>query len=55
MNAMLHTPFEPLAVSGETLTFDTTRLSDLKIAEMQRHTIAVIRELSVTTGRQATA
>ena len=55
MHAMLHAPFEPLAVSGETLTFDTSSLSDAEIGEMMRRTIAVIRELSVTTGRQATA
>ena len=55
MKAMLHTTIEPLAVSGETLTFDTTSLSDVKVAEMRRHTIAVTRELSVTTDRQAGA
>ena len=55
MKAMLHTPFEPLAVSGETLTFDTTSLSDVKVAEMRRHTITVTRELSVTADRPAGA
>lgn len=49
MHAMLHSPFESLTVSGETLHFDTTSLSDETIAEMQRQTMAVIDELSVTT------
>ena len=49
MHAMLHAPFESLTVSGETLYFDTSSLSDEAVAEMQRRTVAVIDELSVTT------
>ncbi len=47
MHAMLHSPFESLTVSGETLYFDTSRLSDEAMAEMQQRTVAVIDELSV--------
>ena len=46
MRAMLRTPLEPVAISGETLTFDTTHLSDAKIAEMQRQTMAAIRRVA---------
>ena len=53
MHAMLHTPFESLTVSGETLYFDTSSLSDAAVAEMQRWTVAVIDELSVTTDSQS--
>ncbi|MCY3913515.1 MAG: ATP-binding protein [Chloroflexi bacterium] len=49
MHAMLHSPFESLTVTGETLYFDTSRLSDEAIAEMQRRIVAVIDALSVTT------
>ncbi len=46
---MLHAPFESLTVAGETLYFDTSSLSDATIAEMRRHIVAVIDELSVAT------
>lgn len=49
MHAMLHTPFESLTVTGETLYFDTSSLSDTAVAEIQRQIVAVIDELSVTT------
>ncbi len=49
MHAMLHAPFESLTVTGETLYFDTSSLSEETIAEMQRRTVAVIDELSVPT------
>ena len=49
MHVMLHAPFESLTVSGETLNFDTSSLSEETIAEMQRRTVAVIDELSETT------
>lgn len=49
MHAMLHAPFESLTVSGETRYFDTSSLSDATIAEMRRHIVAVIDELSVAT------
>ena len=52
MHAMLHSPFESLTVSGETLDFDTSGLSDEMIAEMQRRTIAVIDALSAPTDSQ---
>ncbi len=55
MHAMLHSPFESLTVSGETLYFDTSSLSDATIAEMQRHVVAIIDELSVATDSQAGA
>ena len=55
MHAMLHAPFESLTVSGETLYFDTSSLSDAAIAEMQRRTVAVIDELSVTTDPRSGA
>ncbi|MCY4113671.1 MAG: ATP-binding protein [Chloroflexi bacterium] len=53
MHAMLHAPFESLTVSGETLYFDTSRLSGATIAEMQRQTIAVIDALSASTDSQS--
>ncbi len=53
MHEMLHSPFESLTVSGETLYFDTSRLSDATIAEIQRQTIAVIDELSVATDTRS--
>lgn len=49
MHAMLHSPFESLTVSGQTLYFDTSSLSDETMTEMQRRTVAVIDELSVAT------
>ena len=55
MHAMLHAPFESLTVSDTTLCFDTSTLSDATIAEMQRHIVAVIDELSVTTDPRSGA
>lgn len=53
MHAMLHSPFESLTVSGETLYFDSSCISDKTIAEMQRQVVAVVDELSVTTDSQS--
>ena len=49
MHAMLHSPFESLTVTGETLYFDTSSLSDDAIAEIQRRAVAVIDKLCVAT------
>ena len=49
MHAMLHAPFESLTVAGETRYFDTSSISDVTIAEMRQHIVAVIDELSVAT------
>lgn len=53
MHAMLRSPFESLTISGETLYFDTSSLSDEAIAAMQRRVAAVVDELSVTTDRRS--
>lgn len=48
MRAMMHSPFESLTVSGETLYFDTTSLSDDTIAEMRRRTMAAIQRATAS-------
>jgi len=53
MHAMLRSPFESLTISGETLYFDTSSLSDEAIAGMRREIVAVVDELSVATDSQS--
>lgn len=49
MHAMMHAPFESLTVTGETLYFDTSSLSDEAIAEMRRKIVTVIGRFSTAT------